>query len=305
MKKIRVELSQIIEFLADDLIRIDGNYFGAYIDNIADPESVNETSLDWVNSTKANKQEIAENSTAKVLVVDPSVVYSDLMSNVKILLVVDNPRVSMAKIANHFFMKKKNPGIHPSAVIDEDADISPSAYIGPGCVIGKAKIGADTILMANVTIYDDVAIGDRCLIQAGVVVGTDGLGCSRDENGILTKFPHLGGVQMGDDIEVGANSQIAKGSFSNTIIEDGCKMNGLCFIAHNCHLEKNVWITGDTMLCGSVHVGKNTTIFSNVIVRDQCSIGENVTIGMGSVVTKSIPNGETWLGSPARRLENK
>ena len=156
-----------------------------------------------------------------------------------------------------------------------------------------------------VTIYDDVKIGERCLIQAGVVIGTDGLGCSRDENGVLTKFPHLGGVVMGNDIEVGANSQIAKGSFSDTIIEDGCKMNGLCFIAHNCHLERNVWITGNTMLCGSVHVGKNTTIFSSVIIRDQRTIGHDVTIGMGSVVTKSIPDGETWIGNPAKKFEKR
>jgi len=82
-------------------------------------------------------------------------------------------------------------------------------------------------------------------------------------------------------------------------------MNGLCFIAHNCHLEENVWITGNTMLCGSVHIGKNTTVFSSVIIRDQRNIGERVTIGMGSVVTKSIPDGETWVGNPARKMEKK
>ena len=112
----------------------------------------------------------------------------------------------------------------------------------------------------------------------------------------------MGGVKIGNDVEIGANSQIAKGSFSDTIIEDGCKMNGLCFIAHNCHLEKNVWITGDTMLCGSVYVKKNTTIFSNVVVRDQRVIGEGVTIGMGSVVTKNVPDGETWVGTPAHKI---
>ena len=297
-----VKISQLINFLGDDLMKIEGGELNMYIDNIPDPFHVNETSLDWVNSTKTDKQQIAESSKARVLVVDSGVSYSKLIEESgKTLLVVKNPRISMAQIANQFFIEQKKPGIHPSAIVDEDANISPSAYIGPGCVIGKATIGAETVLMANVTVYDDVTIGDRCLIQAGVVIGTDGLGCSRDENGVLTKFPHLGGVVMGNDIEVGANSQIAKGSFSNTIIEDGCKMNGLCFIAHNCHLEKNVWITGDTMLCGSVHVKKNTTIFSNVVVRDQRTIGEGVTIGMGAVVTKDVPDGETWLGSPAHK----
>lgn len=306
MKAKRVEISKLMEFLGSDLKKVEGCGSASYIDNIPDPAHVTETSLDWVNSTKANKQQIAETSLAKVLVVDPEIVYSELMKDAgKTLLVVAKPRVSMAKIANHFFIDKKQPGIHPSAIVDEKAIIHPTAYIGPGCIVGNAQIGANTVLMANVTVYDDVVIGDRCLIQAGVVIGTDGLGCSRDENGVLTKFPHLGGVVMGDDIEVGANSQIAKGSFSDTLIEDGCKMNGLCFIAHNCHLEKNVWITGDTMLCGSVHVKKNTTIFSNVVVRDQRTIGEGVIIGMGSVVTKDVPDFETWLGNPARRLDNK
>ena len=302
MNKKRIEISQLISFLGTELIRVEGDSSFAYIDNIPDPAHVEESSLDWINSSKAEKQQIAESSKAKVLVVDPEVRYSEVMKEEnKTLLVVSKPRVSMAKIATHFYIERKKPGIHPSAIVDNDAKIDPSAYIGPGCIVGKAVIGADTVLMANVTIYDDVKIGERCLIQAGVVIGTDGLGCSRDENGVLTKFPHLGGVVMGNDIEVGANSQIAKGSFSDTIIEDGCKINGLCFIAHNCHLEKNVWITGDTMLCGSVYVKKNTTIFSNVVVRGQRTIGEGVTIGMGAVVTKDVPDRETWLGSPAHK----
>ena len=304
MKTKRVKVSELIEFIGTELLKVEGSSDNTYIDNIPDPAHVLPTSLDWVNSSKIDKQEIAENSPAKVIVVDPGVSYSDIMyKDHKTLLVVDKPRLIMAEIANRFFIEPKKPGIHPSAIVDKDAVIDPTTHIGPGCVIGKAKIGAKTVLMANITVYDDVVVGDRCLIQAGAVIGTDGLGCTRDENGVLTKFPHLGGVVMGNDIEVGANCQIAKGSFSDTIIEDGCKMNGLCFIAHNCHLEKNVWITGDTMLCGSVHVGKNTTIFSNVIVRDQRNIGENVIVGMGSVVTKSIPDGETWLGSPAKKVE--
>lgn len=301
-----VGVKNIIQFLGDEVLCIYGLVENAFIDNLADSEHINSSSLDWVNSTKADKQTIAESSKAKVLVVDPEVYYSEAMKEGgKTLLVVSNPRISMAKIANQFFIEHKKPGIHPSAIVDKDAKIDLSAHIGPGCVVGKAVIGADTVLMANVTIYDGVSIGERCLIQAGAVIGTDGLGCTRDENGVLTKFPHMGGVIIGNDVEIGANSQIAKGSLSNTIIEDGCKMNGLCFIAHNCHLGENVWITGNTMLCGSVQVGKNTTIFSSVIIRDQRTIGENSVVGMGAVVTKDIPSGETWVGSPAHKIEKK
>lgn len=304
MKKKQIYLSQISEFLKEELILVKGPSEGIYIDNISDAKNVNETTLDWVNSSKDNKQAIVEKTKAKVIVVDENVEYTDVLKqNGKTLLFVKNPRFAMAEIVTHFFIDKKPSGIDPTAVIDKSARIDPSAYIGAGCVVGNAVIGANSVLMANVVVYDDVTIGDNCLIQAGVVIGTDGLGCSRDKNGKLTKFPHIGGVVIGNNVEIGANSQIAKGSFSDTIIENGCKMNGLCFIAHNCHLEENVWITGNTMLCGSVRVGKNTTIFSSVIIRDQRTIGEGVTIGMGAVVTKDVPDGETWIGSPAHKME--
>lgn len=303
MKKIAI--TDIVKYLGEKMLAMHGPKDGI-VTNLADADNVNEYTLDWVNHTKEEKQLIAEKSKAKVLLVDPTVRYSEtLEKQEKTLIIVENPRLYIAKIANEFFVDKMPAGCDVAAVIHPQAKIHPTAHIGAGCVIGKAIIGSGTVLMPNVVIYDNVTIGDNCLIQAGTVIGTDGLGCTRDEEGRLTKFPHLGGVIIGNDVEIGANSQIAKGSFSDTIIEDGCKMNGLCFIAHNCHLEKNVWITGNTMLCGSVHVGKNTTIFSSVIVRDQRSIGENATIGMGAVVAKNVPDGEIWIGNPAHKMERK
>ena len=306
MKNKKVQVKDIIEYLGKDVLTVCGPTESVCIYNIPDASNVSEESLDWINSNKTNKQEIAENSKAKVLVLDEDVVYTEeLKKQSKTLLVVKQPRTVVAKIAEHFYLEKPASGIHPSAIIDKMAVVDPTAHIGAGCVIGKASIGANTIIMPNVVVYDDVIIGDNCLIQAGAIIGTDGLGCTRDEEGKLTKFPHLGGIKIGNNVDIGANCQIAKGTFSDTIIEDGCKMNGLCFIAHNSHLEENVWITGDTMLCGSVHVGKNTTIFSNVIVREQVSLGEGSIIGMGSVVTKYVPSHETWIGCPAHKIEEK
>ena len=302
----KILIADVIDFLGDSVINVYGNTENVYVDNVADVAHVNATTLDWVNASKSNKQEIAETSVAKVMIVSKGVEYSDvLQQSNKVLIVVEKPRYFMAKIITHFFATKYPFGIHPSAVVDPEAVIDPSAYVGPACVIGKAKIGAGSVLVAGVVIYDNVQIGENCLIQAGAIIGTDGLGCSREKDGTLIKFPHLGGVVIGNNVEIGANCQIAKGALSDTFIDDGCKINGLCFIAHNSHLEKNVWITGDTMLCGSTHVEQNTTIYSNVIIREQSHIGSGVTIGMGSVVTKDIPNGETWYGSPARKAEKK
>ena len=304
MKNKKVLIADVIKCLGNDIIFVYGDIEGVCINNIPDALNVSDVSLDWINSTKENKQEVAENSKAKVLVVDEGVNYTKVLKEQgKTLLVVNQPRSAVAKIAEHFFLDKPSSGIHPSAIIDDEAVVDPMAYIGAGCVIGKATIGANTIIMPNVVVYDDVKIGENCLIQAGAIIGTDGLGCTRDEEGRLTKFPHLGGIIIGDNVEIGANCQVAKGAFSDTIIENGCKINGLCFIAHNSHLEENVWITGDTMLCGSVHVEKNATIFSNVIVREQMTLGESSVIGMGSVVTKHVPAHETWIGCPAHKID--
>ena len=298
----KIQINEIIKFLGDMVLHVEGLTEGVYVDNVAAPMHTTEATLDWVNSLKTNKQEIAEGTLAKVVIVDKDVVYSDALKlSGKSLIVVTHPRIAMAKTISEFFIPKPQPMIHPRAWVDSEAIIDPTEHIEAGCAIGKAKIGAGTVLRANVVVYDDVEIGDNCLIQAGAVIGTDGLGCNREADGTLVKFPPLGGIKIGNNVEIGANCQIAKGVLSDTIIKDGCKLNGLSFVAHNCVLEENVWITGDTMLCGSTHVGKNATIFSNVIIREQSHIGAGSIIGMGSVVTKNVPEGETWFGAPAHK----
>ena len=302
----KVLISEIIEFLGDDVKVSLGNTEGLWIDNITNVERVNERSLDWINPAKVNKQEIAESSSARVLLVDEGVSYSNtIREQEKVLLVVENPKLALMKIIKQFFTESFAPGIHPSAYIHSGAEIGENVYIGPHCYIGKCKIGDNNVIHSGVHIYDRSIIGNNNVIHSGALICVDGLGCMRLKGGNLEEFPQIGGVVIGDNCYIGGNTHIASGSLSDTIIEDGCKINGMCFIGSNDILHKNVWITGSTMLAGSVEVGANTTIFSRVVVRDWCKIGENVTIGMGSVVTKNVPDGETWFGSPAHKMERK
>lgn len=304
MKSVRVTIEELKSFLGESILAIHGDYSSAYIDNISDVDRVSYSTLDWINSAKSNKQFIAETSKAKVLLVDPTVVYSsNLKHNEKILLIVENPKAILINIIREFFVEKIQPRIDPTAVIHPNAKIGKNVFIGAHCYIGDCIIGDDNIIHSNVCIYDRTIIGNNNVIHSGALVCVDGLGCVRSSDGSLIEFPQLGGVVIGNNTYIGGNTHIASGSLSDTIIENGCKINGMCFIGSNDHIGENVWITGSTMLAGSVKVGKNTTIFSKVVVREWCKIGENVIIGMGSVVTKNVPAGETWLGNPARKFE--
>jgi UDP-3-O-[3-hydroxymyristoyl] glucosamine N-acyltransferase len=305
MNKI-ITLKEIVEFLEDNIIEIKGKIEDLTISNIKATGEVDKDSLDWINPTKLNKQEIAEKSKAKVILCDSSIqVSKNIALQEKVLIYVKNPKMMLAIIADYFFIDKPLPGIHITASINPESVISESVYIGSNCSIGKCIIGEGTRIYPNVTIYDGTCIGNSVIIQAGAVIGTDGLGCERQEDGTLVKFSHLGGIVIGNNVEIGANCQIARGALSDTIIGDGSKINGLCFIAHNCIIKKNVLITGNTMLAGSVTVEDNVTIYSNVIIREQRTIGSGSTIGMGSVVTKDVPAHETWLGNPAKKFEKK
>jgi len=306
MIKKTIQISQIIPIIENMLFSVKGNIDNLYIDNIADTNRVSESSLDWINPTKKNKQQIAEQSKAKVMLVDDTIEYSlKIQEEKKVLLVVNNPKFALMSIIKELFKESVTPGVDPSAFVHPEAIIGEGTYIGPNCYIGKCKIGKGNVIHSGVNIYDRTEIGNNNVIHSGAVICVDGLGCMRHENGNLEEFPQIGGVIIGDNCYIGANTHIASGSLSDTIIESGCKINGMCFIGSNDHLHQNVWITGSTMLAGSVEIGRDTNIFSRVVVRDWCTIGQKVTIGMGAVVTKNIPDGETWFGSPAHKVEKK
>ena len=304
MIKKAVKVKDIVNYLGEEAIRVNGNYDCIEIDNIADVARVTSTSLDWVNPFKEDRQRLAENSRSRVLLVDETIVKTVEMENEgKVLIYVHNPKTALMKIARHFFAEKPKPEIDPTAFIHPHAQIGKNNYIGPNCYIGDCVIGDNNIIHANVCIYDRTIIGDNNEVHSGAIICVDGLGCERTPEGELIEFPQLGGVIIGNNCYIGGNTHIASGSLSDTIIENGCKINGMCFIGSNDHLHENVWITGSTMLAGTVEVGRNTTIFSRVVAREWIKIGEEVTIGMGSVVTKNVPDGETWFGSPAKKHE--
>lgn len=299
MKTKLIKINDIITFLDKKVINIYGYSNNIYVDNLVDVASVNETTLDWINPSKSNKQEIAEASKANVILVDESV----RPINGKTLIVVANPKRALAEIGNHFFVEQPVREIHPTAIIHPEVKLGKNISIGPYCVIDKAIIGDNCVIDSNVRIYDDVVMGHDCVIKAGSVLGGAGFGYEKDEEGNRFRFPQIGQLIIGNYVEVGSNTCIDRGALSDTVIGDYTKINNLCHIAHNNKIGKNVSITGCVNISGSNIIDDNVWLAPNSSIRGWVHIGEGAVIGMGAVVVKDVPPHETWVGNPAHKLE--
>lgn len=209
--------------------------------------------------------------------------------------------------------------VHETAVVHPDAELAPGVEIGPHCTIEpgarldegvrlgagvyigrRCVIGAGTTLMPRVTVMHECSIGRACIIHPGVTIGADGFGyVPRDDGRGMKKVPHLGAVRIEDDVEIGANSCVDRGKLDDTVIGAGTKIDNLCQIAHNCRIGRACVICGSAALAGSVTIGDGAVLAGRVSAADNVAIGPGATIGASSGVTRDVPAGQTWIGTPA------
>ncbi len=200
-------------------------------------------------------------------------------------------------------MKNKGSNSIPSdAVISETAIIGTNCKIGHFSKIGKyCRIGNNVIIGDSVTIEQNTTIGNNCRIQPGVKIGADGFSYERDEHSFeLQRFPHIGGVKIGDDVEISSNCSIARGSLSDTIVGNGTKIDALVHIAHNVEIGQNCILAAGTVVGGRTKVGDNCWCGLNCTIKHKLRIGASVIIRNGSSVITDIPNSETIEGVPAK-----
>jgi UDP-3-O-[3-hydroxymyristoyl] glucosamine N-acyltransferase len=298
---IQLYLNDIAPFLDPNYIIIGNTEF--IVSNVQTAENINEYSLDWVNPIRKNKLEYIVQSKAKVILCEFDIQVDNIDLTNKCIIKVANPKLTFIRIASHHFQSNEYKGIHPSAIINPSAIIDESCYIGPNTYIGKCSIGKNSIIYGNCYLYDNTTVGENVTIHAGTVIGAEGFGYQRNEHGEFEKFPHVGGVVIGNNVDIGSNTSIDRGALGNTIIGEGAKIDNLVHIAHNVKVGKHSAIIANTMLGGSTLIGDYSWVAPSASLRDQIKIGNHVTVGMGAVVTKSIGDNETWTGSPARSLE--
>ena len=244
----------------------------------------------------------------------------------KALVIVKNPRLAFARAAVLLREGEQRPvGIHPlavvhpsarigagvsvdaRAVIAEDAVLGEGCRVGAGAVVGRGvRLGTDCEVYPNVTIYPATSIGDRVVIHAGAVLGSDGFGYVRDgETGRYEKSPQIGTLRIEDDVEIGANTTIDRGALDATVIGRGSKLDNLVHVGHNVVIGENVVVAAQVGISGS------STIEDGVVIAGQVGIGDHARVGAGvilggqcGVLPQKIVRGpgEMFWGTPARPL---
>jgi UDP-3-O-[3-hydroxymyristoyl] glucosamine N-acyltransferase len=239
----------------------------------------------------------------------------------RVLIKVKNADLAMAKLLEAFTPDAPHfeTEIHPAAVIDSSAKIGKGSRVGAGCYVGKDVVLGDNVtLYPNVTILDETTIGNdttvwsgtiirersvigsHCIFHNNVSIGADGFGYRPSEDGRgLVKIPHIGNVVIGNGVEIGANSCVDRGKFSSTILGDGCKIDNLVQIGHNCVLGRSCIMAGSSGLAGSVTLGDGVTIGGSASIKDHTTIHSGATVGAGSGVMGDVAAGKTVLGYPA------
>ncbi len=288
------------------------------IDGVGSLESAGASALAFVSGRKATRE--AASSAAGCLIVPLD--YSNLPA--RTVIRSPEPRTAFARAVSRLCPPPEVvPGIHPTAVVSPDAEIGAGVAIGPlvaigegtrvgagssigsNCVVGRrVAIGERCVFHPHATVYDDVDIGSRVILHSGAVIGADGFGFVM-EGGRYHKFPQIGRVSIGDDVEIGANSCVDRAALGVTWVGEGTKLDNMVHVAHNCRIGRHVVVAAQTGFSGGVVVEDYAVIGGQVGIGDKARIETRAVLGSGCGVltSKIVRAGEVVWGTPARPLK--
>jgi UDP-3-O-[3-hydroxymyristoyl] glucosamine N-acyltransferase len=274
---------------------------------IAPLDAANASHISFLSNPKLRVQAAQTKAAALILTAGDDEVIGKTYAGARII--TKNPYAYFARVAQLFVEQQAvlpQLGIHASASVHPEARVAAGASIGPhvtvdagavideravidaGCFIGRdAKVGPGTHFFANVTFHAGCEIGRDGIIHSGAVIGADGFGFAK-ENGAWIKIPQTGRVVIGNDVEIGANTTIDRGALSDTVIEDGVKLDNQIQIGHNCHIGAHTAMAGCVGVAGSAKIGKYCTFGGAAMVLGHLTIVDNVHISSGSMVSRSI-----------------
>ena len=298
-------LEDIKKIIGKDILEIQGNAKQTFTH--AKPiREADEHSISFYGKNRQNASSTISSSKASIIICCGGLKLESNDINHKLLIIVDNPRLSFLRLVNNLMKEPIQWGLHPTAFIHPDATIHKNTYIGPFTYIDNhVEIKEGSVIQGHVHIHSNTTIGRKVIIHPGVIIGSDGFGYERNEKNELEFFPSLGGVFIGDKVEIHANTNIDRGTLGDTIIQTGTKIDKFCHIGHNSTIGKWCVITAKCMVGGSAKIGDYVWIAPCVCIRDGGIIIESHSfIGMMSNVTKNVKKGSVVMGNPAMNKED-
>ena len=289
---------------------------GTRIERIADLDQAREGEIAYIDNEKMYAA--AVESKASCLIVRDGVELPD-----RTLIVVANPKLAFALVGAALYPAlRREPTIHPTAVVAETADIALTAYVGPNVCVGEhthvgaytrleagvvlganVTVGDDCVLHPNVVLYDGVSIGTRVILHAGVCLGADGFGYVRHDLG-YQKFPQVGTVVIEDDVEIGAHSCVDRAALGRTRIGRGTKLDNMVHVGHNCDIGERVVIAAQTGISGSVVIEDDAVIGGQVGFGDHTRVQKGAVIGSkAGILPGKIVRPGVWWGIPVQPLD--
>jgi len=304
LKKTLRELAELVDG------RVEGDP-STEITGVAPLEVAQQGDITYIKSVKYRP--LLETTRASAVITPPHVI-----SDKKSLVWAENPQLAFARtLALYHHKPYQATGIHGTACISHTAGMGDDVSIGPFVVIGEnvavgdrvaihsgvfigdnSIVGDDSVIYPNVCIYEGTTVGRRVILHSGVVVGSDGFGYVKDGDTHF-KIPQVGGVTIGDDVEIGANSTIDRATIGQTVIKRGVKIDNLVQVAHNVAIGENSVIVAQVGIAGSTRVGRNVILAGQVGVADHIEIGDNAIVGAQAGVGKSISPNQVVQGSPS------
>ena len=262
-----------------------------------------EVSFCWYEETKG--ENLINNSNAGVILCKNSMKDIVATKKNKQFFLLDNPRLTFIQVMNYIYQNKSPRGISSSAIISKKSKIGKNCHIGDYAIIGSnCEIGDNVVIGERANIVQECYIGNNCIIQAGATIGCDGFAFERFEGGTLERFPHKGKVILEDNVEVCANSSVARGSLSDTVIGEGTKIDALVHVAHNVTVGKNCELTAGTIIGGSTSIGEMCWMGLNCTLKDNIQIGNSVIVAAGAAVIHDVPNEDIVGGVPAKSIKS-
>ena len=309
MTSFAISLADIAEKIGAELVASNGQ---SIITGIGSLDNATATQVSFLANPSYRKQLVDSSAAAVIL-------HPDMVDECPVAaLVMNNPYMGFAKLSQLFDnLPPQVVGIHPTVIIADSAEIAEGVSIaanvvigdhvqiaagtriGAGCIINEHSIiGKNTLLHANIVIYHDVIIGENCIVHAGCIIGADGFGFAPDA-GSWVKIAQLGGVRIGNNVEIGANTTIDRGALGNTEIGNGVKLDNQIMIAHNVIIGDDCALAGTVGIAGSSTLGKRCTLAGGVGIAGHLNLTDDVHVTGMTMITKSVTEAGTYSSGTA------